>query len=58
VAVGSGLAFLVHPAIGLWAEVVRAVVVVSLLAFEGRALIGWLGGVLERTDPAAVTTGG
>ena len=37
VAVGSGIAFVVWPAIGVWAELLRATVILSLLAFEEAA---------------------
>ena len=54
----SGLYFLLRPAIGEWAEVPGAALFVSMLAFEARGLVGWLGGMLERTEPTGFGIGG
>lgn len=55
--VASGLYALLWPALGGWAEIGRAAVFLGMMAFESYILVGWLGGVLERTDPAALGSG-
>lgn len=53
-AAGGGTYFVLRPAIGEWAEIPCAAAAISILVFEARVIVGWLGGVLERTDPGAV----
>lgn len=45
---------MLYPAMGLWGEIPRAAVFLALAAFEAHVIMGWLGGVLERTDPAMI----
>jgi ABC-2 type transport system permease protein len=49
-----GLHLLLQPFIGAWAELVGAVVAVSMLVFEARALVRRLGVAAERIDPSAI----
>ena len=57
VAIGGGAFLLLHGAIGVWAALPATVVVLGIMAFETALLVEWLGGVFERTDPAAAGIG-
>jgi ABC-2 type transport system permease protein len=54
VAVAAGLGYVLYLGIGWLAAVPAAVVLASILAIEAWLVIGWLGRLIERTDPAAV----
>lgn len=56
--VASGVYYLLRPAIGDWAEIARAAAAISIVVFESRTILGWLGKVYERTDPVAAAVGG
>ena len=56
-AAAGGIFFVLRPAIGGWAEIPGGAVAVSILVFEARVIVGWLGRVLEGTDPTAVAAG-
>jgi len=56
-AAASGIYLILRPVIGGWAEFAGAVAAIPVLVFEARMILGWLGGVLERTDPPAVAIG-
>jgi ABC-2 type transport system permease protein len=55
-AVAGGLAFLLYQVAGWLAAFPAAVLVAAILGVETAFLLGWLGRVLERTDPAQVET--
>ena len=50
----TAVQMVLHPALAGWAEIPRAAVFLALIAFEAHVIVGWLGGVLERTDPASI----
>jgi hypothetical protein len=54
---GTGLQYLLRPFLGGWAEIARAAVAICMLILETRWIVRWLGGVLERTEPAAAGVG-
>jgi hypothetical protein len=56
-AAAAGVHLVLQPAIGGWAEVPGGVTAVAILVFESWMIVGWLGGVLDGTDPAAVAVG-
>jgi ABC-2 type transport system permease protein len=53
-AVASGLGFLLWQLIGWSAVLPAAIVLAGLLGLETWLVVGWLGRVLDRTEPAAV----
>jgi ABC-2 type transport system permease protein len=53
----TGLYLVLRPMVGAWAEIGRAAVFIPLVAFEARVIVGWLGGVLDRTDPLGMANG-
>jgi hypothetical protein len=53
----TGVYYLLRPVLGPWAEIGRAATGVSLLVMEASLIVRWLGGVLDRTDPAFGTGG-
>ncbi len=53
-AVSGGLGFLLYQVAGWVAVLPAAVLMAAILAFETHIVVGWLGRVLERTDPAQV----
>ncbi len=57
-AAAGGTYLVLEPVIGDWAEFPGAAAAVSILLLEARMIVGWLGGVLEGTDPPAVAPGG
>ena len=57
VAIGGGAFLLLHRAIDAWAALPATVLVLGIMAFETALLVEWLGGVFERTDPAAAGIG-
>ena len=57
VAIGGGAFLLLHPAMAGWAALPATVLVLGTMAFETALLVDWLGGVFERTDPAAAGIG-
>jgi hypothetical protein len=57
VSIAGGAFLLVRPAIGLWAMIPTAVLGVLTVAYEASLVIGWLGRLFERTDPAAAGIG-
>jgi ABC-2 type transport system permease protein len=52
-ALGGGLYLLLGRSAGLWAIVPGSAVLLAALTGEAILLVRWLGGVFERTDPAA-----
>ncbi|MEO8090618.1 MAG: putative ABC exporter domain-containing protein [Gemmatimonadales bacterium] len=57
VAIGGGLYLLLRGALYGWAVLPATILVLGIMAFEAALLVDWLGGVFERTDPAAVGIG-
>ncbi|MEO7137271.1 MAG: hypothetical protein ABI037_06125, partial [Gemmatimonadales bacterium] len=57
VAIGGGAFLLLHGAFDAWAALPAAILALGIMAFEAALLVDWLGGVFERTDPAAVGIG-
>ena len=53
VAIGGGLYLVLFPALQNWALLPGAAAGLGVVAFEAACLVDWLGGVFERTDPAA-----
>jgi ABC-2 type transport system permease protein len=53
IAIGGGLFLLLHGILGDWAVLPGVAVLLCAIAFEAALIIDWLGGVFERTDPAA-----
>ena len=54
VAAAVGVHFLLRSVIGMWADIPGVALSVTILAVEVRAIVRWLGAVVERTDPAAI----
>jgi len=57
VAIGGGVFLLLHAAVNGWAAIPAIVLMLGIIAFEAALLVDWLGGVFERTDPAAAGIG-
>ncbi|MBA3761104.1 MAG: hypothetical protein H0X07_11300 [Gemmatimonadales bacterium] len=53
VAIGGGAFLLLRGVVNGWAAIPAAILVLGIMAFEAALLVDWLGGVFERTDPAA-----
>jgi len=53
-AVGGGLGFLLYQVVGWVAALPAAILMTGILGVETTLVVGWLGRVLERTDPAQV----
>jgi len=53
VAIGGGVFLLLHGIVDGWAALPAAILALGIMAFEAGLLVDWLGGVFERTDPAA-----
>jgi hypothetical protein len=51
--IGTGSYLLLRGAIADWALAPAAVLSLGTIGFEAAWLVEWLGGVFERTDPAA-----
>jgi hypothetical protein len=52
VAIAGGAFLLLQPALGAWAALPAALLVLSTMAFEAALIVEWLGGLFERTDPS------
>jgi len=57
VAIGGGAFLLLRGVVNGWAAIPAAILVLGIMAFEAAVLVDWLGGVFERTDPAAAGIG-
>ena len=57
VAIGGGVFLLLHGIVSRWAAIPATTLVLGIMAFEAALLVNWLGGVFERTDPAAAGIG-
>ena len=57
-AIGGGAFLLLRSAIGNWAAIPGAVLLLGIMAFEAGLTVEWLGHVFERTDPATAGIGG
>ena len=57
VAIGGGVFLLLRPTLSHWAALPAGGLVLGTVAFEAALLVGWLGRVFERTDPAAAGIG-
>jgi hypothetical protein len=57
-AIGGGAFLLLNSAIGAWAAIPGAVLVLGIMAFEAALTVEWLGHLFERTDPATAGIGG
>lgn len=53
VAIGGGAFLLLRGVVNGWAAIPAAILGLGIMAFEAALLVDWLGGVFERTDPAA-----
>jgi hypothetical protein len=53
VALGGGSYLLLRGVVGDWALVPAMILIVGTIAFEAALMVEWLGGIFERTDPAA-----
>ncbi|MBA3555619.1 MAG: hypothetical protein H0W29_12780, partial [Gemmatimonadales bacterium] len=57
-AAAGGAVFLgLAPEIGWWAAIPASAAALGIAAAEARVMIGWIGGVFERSDPATAGTG-
>jgi ABC-2 type transport system permease protein len=52
VAIAGGAFLLLQPALGAWAALPAALLVLGTMAFEAALIVEWLGGLFERTDPS------
>jgi hypothetical protein len=57
VAIGGGVFLLLHGVVSGWAAIPATILVLGIIGFEAALLVDWLGGVFERTDPAAAGIG-
>ena len=57
-ALAGGSFLLLRPLLDGWAAVPATVLALGTMAFEAALIVEWLGGVFERTDPAAAGIGG
>jgi hypothetical protein len=53
-AIGGGTFLLLRGLLEAWAVIPAAMVGLGVMGFEAALMVDWLGGVFERTDPAAV----
>jgi hypothetical protein len=53
VAIGGGAYLLLRPTMNGWAVVPSSVLALLVMTYEAALLVGWLGRVFERTDPAS-----
>jgi hypothetical protein len=56
-ALSSGVYALLSSVMGEWAEIARAIIFTGMVGLTAHAMVGWLGGVLERTDPSSLGIG-
>jgi hypothetical protein len=54
VAIGGGTFLLLRGLLEAWAVIPAAMAALGIMGFEAALMVDWLGGVFERTDPAAV----
>jgi len=54
---GAGGFLLFHGAIAVWAAIPAAALFLGIIALEAVLIVGWLGGIFERTDSAAAGVG-
>ena len=52
VGLGGGAYLLLAPALGLWSALPASLLLLTALAVEATLMLGWLGRIFERTDPA------
>jgi hypothetical protein len=52
-AIAAGTFVLLRPVLENWAVVPATLLAVGAMAFEAALMVDWLGGIFERTDPAA-----
>jgi putative ABC exporter len=57
-ALAGGSFLLLRPVLDDWAALPATVLALGTVAFEAALMVEWLGGVFERTDPAAAGIGG
>ena len=57
-AISGGAFLLLRPAMDGWAGFPAAALALLVMAYEAALLVGWLGRVFERTDPASAGIGG
>lgn len=52
-AIGGATFLLLHSPVGLWGLGPASILALGVLVFEAALAVDWLGGIFERTDPAA-----
>jgi ABC-2 type transport system permease protein len=57
VCIAGGAFLLLRPGIGLWAMLPTVVLALVTMAYEAAMIVGWLGRLFERTDPATAGIG-
>jgi hypothetical protein len=57
VSIAGGAFLLLRPDIGLWAMLPTVVLALVTMAYEAAMIVGWLGRLFERTDPATAGIG-
>jgi ABC-2 type transport system permease protein len=53
VAMAGGTYLLLRPALDAWAAIPATILALGAIGFEAALIVEWLGGIFERTDPAA-----
>ncbi|HEU5305623.1 MAG TPA: hypothetical protein VFU40_13315, partial [Gemmatimonadales bacterium] len=57
VGIGGGALLLLRAPLDGWAVFPAGALVLSIIAYEAALMVGWLGHLFERTDPAAIGVG-